>query len=132
MNFFLQDPDEIRLPPEEVRLLDMKVKPQPNGKQVKIYLELTPFKKRPNVDVTITAASGKTAAHSSILETMLRKLELTMHLRKPEPGGEYSIESMVYYQKLPEPSDEGSEVSLPEPMVVDHRKETFILPKMNP
>jgi hypothetical protein len=68
------------------------------------------------------------AAHSSILETMLPKLEFTIHLRNAEPGSEYTMESIVYYQKLPEPSEDSVDVDLPEPMVVDHQKATFILP----
>ena len=131
MNIFLQYPDEVRLPPAEVRLLEVKVTPQPDGRRVKIFLELTPFLKRPNIDVTITSAKGKKAAHSSILETMLRKLEFNLHLREPEPGGEYAIECLVYYQKLPEPVDTSQEVSLPEPMVVDRQKAAFVLPEAN-
>ena len=128
MSIFLQDPDEIRLPPEEVRLCDLQVTPQSNGRQVKLYLELTPFMKRPNVEVTITSTSGRIVAHSSILEIMLRKLEFTMHLRQPEPGSEYTIESVVYYQTLPEPSDTPMDVPLPQPMVVDCHTTTFFLP----
>jgi hypothetical protein len=127
MDFFLQDPDEVRLPPEDVRLLDMVATPQPGSPRVKINLELTPFKKRPNLEVTITAPSGKQAAHVSILEAMQRKMEFTMHLRQVEPGSEYSLESVVYYQRLPEPSEEPVEVPLPDPWVVDRRKVTFIL-----
>ena len=132
MDMFLIDPDEVRLPPEEVRLLKVQVEPQPNSNRVKVSLELTPFQKRPSVDVTIIAATGKAAAHSSILETMLRKLEFTMHLREVEPGSECSIECVVFYQKLPEPSDEPIEVPLPEPLIVDRQKTTFLLPQVKP
>lgn len=128
MDFFLQDPNEVRLPPEEVRLLNMDATPLPGNRRVKVHLELTPFKKRPNVEVTITAPSGKRAAYSNILETMLRKLEFTMHLRQVEPGVEYTIESVVYYQQLPEPAEEPMDLPLPEPTVVDRRKTTFTLP----
>ncbi len=128
MDIFLQDPDEVRLPPEEVRLLEVQVTPEPNGRRVKVFMELTPFRKRPNLEVTVTDASGRVAARASILETMLRKLEFNLHLREPEPGSEYTIESSVYYQKLPEPSDSPADVPLPEPLVVDHHKVTFVLP----
>ncbi|OGO26182.1 MAG: hypothetical protein A2136_08450 [Chloroflexi bacterium RBG_16_54_11] len=128
MDIFLQEPDEIRLPPEEVRLLEVQVTPEPKGRRVKVFMELTPFRKRPNLEVTVTDASGRVAAQVSILETMLRKLEFNLHLREPEPGAEYTIESSVYYQKLPEPSDTPADVPLPEPMVVDHHKATFVLP----
>ena len=127
MDIFFPDPDEVRLPPEEVRLREMQVTPLPDGRRVKIFLELTPFMKRPNVDVSITAASGKEVARTSILETMSRKLEFTMHLREIEPGSEYTLESIVYYQRLPEPSAIPMEIPLPDPIIVDHQKATFIL-----
>jgi hypothetical protein len=130
MDIFFQDPNEIRLPPEEVRLREMQVKSQPNGKQVKIHLELTPFKKRPNVEVTITGKSGKQVAHTSILETMLPKLDFTMHLREAEPGREYTVEAILYYQQLPAPTEVPKDIPLPDPMVVDRRKSTFILPQL--
>ena len=126
-NFFLQDPNIIRLPPEEVRLTEVQVSPQVNGKQVKIHLELTPFIKRPNIEVTITSDTGKVAGHTNILETMLHQLEFTMHLRQVEPGGEYTMEISVYYQKLPEPSDTPMDVPLPEPLIVDRNTITFRL-----
>jgi hypothetical protein len=130
MDIFFQDPNEVRLPPEEVRLRELQVTPQPDGNRVKIYLELTPFKKRPNVEVTITAASGKEAAHASILEAMLHKMEFTMHLRQPVAGSRYNVQTIVYYQRLPEPSETPTELPLPEPMIVDCHETTFTLPKL--
>jgi len=127
MNFFLDDPNEIRLPPAEVRLIKVQVVPQPNGKRVKVQLELTPFMKRPNIEVSITSAAGKEVGHTRILETMLYKLEFTMHLRQVEAGGELNIETTVYYQKLPEPSDTSVETPLPDPLIVDKNQTTFRL-----
>jgi hypothetical protein len=128
MSIFFQDPNETRLPPEEVRLIEVRVTPQLNGGRVKIHLELTPFMKRPNINVTITDASGKEVAHTSILEALLPKMEFTMHLRKAEQGGEYSVETCAYYQRMPEPSDTPVDIPLPKPMIVDIHKTKFILP----
>jgi hypothetical protein len=132
MNIFLHDTNEIRLPPEEVRLTKVQVTPQPNGRQVKVLLELTPFMKRPNIEVRITNRSGREVGHTSILETMLHKLEFTMHLRQVEPDDELRMETTVYYQKLPEPSATPVEVPLPDPTVVDHHAMTFSLPGAKP
>lgn len=131
MNIFLSDPDEERLPPEEVRLREMQVVPYPDSGRVKIFLELTPFMKRPSVEVTITGKSGR-AARTSILESMTRKLEFTMHLREFEAGSENTLEVTVYYQRLPEPSEVSAELPLPEPMIVDRKKTTFTLPISEP
>jgi hypothetical protein len=127
MDIFFNDPNVVRLPPEEVRLLDMQITPQPESGRVKIHLELTPFQKRPDISVCITSLTGKEAARTTILETMLTKLELTIHLRGPEPGREYTAETTIYYQKLPQPSEDEVEIQLPEPMIVHHQKTTFIL-----
>jgi hypothetical protein len=127
MDIFFNDPDVVRLPPEKVRLRDVHIIPQAGSGRVKIHIELTPFQKRPDLSIRITSVTGKEAARTTILETMLTKLELTMHLREPEPGGEYTVETTVYYQKLPQPSESDVEIQLPEPMIVDQRKTTFIL-----
>jgi hypothetical protein len=129
MNYFLQDPNEIRLPPEEVRLTKVLVTPQPNGRQVKVHLELTPFAKRPNIEVTITSGSGIEVGHTTILETMLHKLEFTVHLRRAEPGEVLMVDTMLYYQKLPELVDTGEEVPLPDPLIVDRNTTVFDLPR---
>ena len=130
MDIFFQDPNIVRVPPEEVRLLDVKITPQPKSGRVKIFIELTPFMKRPNINVSIINKAGKEVAHASILETMLPKMEFTMHLREAEQGSEYSADMWVYYQRMPEPSEIGAEIPLPDPMIVDRSKTTFILPLM--
>ena len=132
MDIFFQDPNVVRVPPEEVRLREVKVTPQPNSGRVKIYLELTPFMKRPNIKVSIFDAAGKEAAQTTILETMLPKMEFTMHLRQPEQGREYSVETTVYYQRMPEPSETPVDIQLPEAMIVDQHMTTFILTQLKP
>ena len=128
MDLFFQDPNIVRVPPEEVRLLDVKITPQPKVGRVKIFIELTPFMKRPNINVSISNKAGKEIAHTSILETMLPKMEFTMHLREAEQGDEYNVDTWVYYQRMPEPSETGEELPLPDPMIVDRSRTTFILP----
>ena len=128
MDIFFQDQDETRLPPEQVRLIQIQIMPLNGSGRVKVFLELTPFIKRPNIEITISNPAGKVIAHTSILETMLRKLEITMHMCEFEPGNEYAVESIVYYQKLPEPGDVTEDVPLPDPMIVDQHITKFILP----
>jgi hypothetical protein len=85
--------------------------------------------KRPNIEITITNSSGKILAHSSILEIMLRKLEFIMHLGESEPGSENKLEALVYYQKLPEPSDTQMDLPLPDPNIVDQHSSVFMIPQ---
>jgi hypothetical protein len=127
MDLFFSDPNEIRLPPEEVRLREVQITAQPDSGRVKIHIELTPFLKRPDISIAITESDGKEVAHATILEAMQAKLELTMHLRQPQQGSEYSVKTVVYYQKMPPPGTEQVEIKLPDPMIVDQQTATFIL-----
>ena len=81
MDIFFQDPTAIPLPPDEVRVKDLRAAPWQDNRRVGIYLEVTPFQKRPNADITIHNPSGQVVATASIVETMITKMELTMHLR---------------------------------------------------
>lgn len=128
MNIFFYDPDEVRLPPEEVRLKKVEVIPKADGGRVKIRLELTPFQKRPNISVMITAQSGKEVANTTILETMLTQLEITMHLRGRETGDHFVVETIVYYQMVPQPTETEVEIQLPEPMIVDKQHTMLVIP----
>jgi len=129
MDIFFQDPDENRLPPEEVRLREVQVFPMPDGMRIKVLIELEPFLKKPNLEISITTEAGKEVAHTSILETLTRKNELVMHLRDVKPGGEYTLTTTVYYQSLPEPSNMPLDLALPEPLIVDQQKVNFSLPQ---
>jgi hypothetical protein len=60
---------------------------------------------------------------------MLRKLEFIMHLSDSEPGSENKLEALVYYQKLPEPSDTQMDLPLPDPMIVDQHSKFFMIPQ---
>jgi hypothetical protein len=129
MSMFFQDPNEVKLPPEEVRLKSVQVVPTNSTGRVKVLIELTPFQKRPNVEVSINAPSGKEAAHAVILDTLLPKLEVNMHIREFEQGLEYRVETRVYYQRLPEATTQPVELPLPEPMQVDQQVISFMFPK---
>jgi hypothetical protein len=102
MDIFFTDPSEIPLPPDEVRIRMLRVDPSPDGKRVRVYLEVDPFQKRPSVDLVILDQGGEEAATVSIIESMSRKMELTMHLRRGTPGGSYTLGATLYFATLPD------------------------------
>jgi hypothetical protein len=128
MDIFFRDPNEIPLPPEEVRLKELKAEPWPDGKRVRVYLEVDPFQKRPSADLVILNANGDEVSSANILETMARKMELNMHLREDQPGGEYTLEAVLYYQRLPEMKEDAPPEAPPEPLIVDRSKISFTIP----
>lgn len=123
MDIFFQDPTEIPLPPSEVRVLELRAEPWPDGQRVYVYLEVTPFQKRPSAEVDIRDTHGNKLASISILETMVRKMEFTMHLHGSTGPGEFTINATLFYPHLPEEHSEDRQ--LLDPMVVDRAETTF-------
>jgi len=126
MDIFFQDPDEIPLPPEEVRIRELRAEAWPDGQRVRVYLEVDPFQKRPSAELTLTGPDGAEAARASILETVSRQMELNLHLRPDAAPGEYTLDVTVYYQKLPGP--EQPDAPMPEPLIVDRGQVSFAIP----
>ena len=131
MDYYLQDDDVKRLPPEYTRILLFDAKPRLNGKQVRLHLEVTPYQQRPNIDLIILNASGKETAQTTIIEAITWQIDITMHLAQAETGGEYTARAVLYYlPDISEPSTEKDDepLQLPEPMVVDRAELTFSIP----
>ena len=103
MEFFINDPNVQRLPPTETRLLDLRAEPDPDGKRVRVALDLTPFQKRPDIELTLTGKDGAVAAEASIIEPVGWKLEVTLHIRKSgATTGKYTLVANLSYPDLGE------------------------------
>lgn len=135
MDIFLTDPTDIPLPPEEVRIRHFRAEPWPDKRRVRVYLEITPFQKRPNGELEIRDANGNEVASLTIIETIDPKMDLTVHLRTSEPAGTYTASATVYYYEaeetiLPTESDT-PETTLPKLpsriKLVDRAETTFVI-----
>jgi hypothetical protein len=126
MDLFFQDPSVIPLPPEEVRIREVSAKPYPDGKRVRVRVELDPFQKRPSLELTILNARAEPVAQARVIETMVRTMEMTLHLREEQTGGEYTLHCLLYYQDAPSPDSVESEIEYPPPSVVDQRQVPFM------
>jgi hypothetical protein len=104
MDIFFTDPNDIPLPPEEVRIRSFRVEPWPDKRRVRVLLEFTPFQKGPNSEIEIHNADGDEVASLTIIETINPKMDLTIHLRGGEPSGLYTASIMVYYYEAEEQS----------------------------
>ena len=130
MDIFFQDPNEIPLPPAEVRIRSLRADPWPDGKRVRISMEVDPFQQRPNADITIENSAGDEVAQINIIESLSRKIELTMHLHGPVLDGRFTVVAHLYYSeplREPQPGEEGQPARLPESTVVDQAETTFII-----
>lgn len=134
MDIFFQDPTDIPLPPEEVRIRELTAEPWPDGQRVRVSVELTPFQTRPNGEINISNEDEEEVASVSFIETIDPKMEFTLHLRTPETPGDYSVNAIIFYPILTNGQELGetqNQEPLPLPQnikVVDQSSTKFTIP----
>jgi hypothetical protein len=86
---FFEDEDEAPRLPEEVEIVEVQVRPLPDGRRVAVQVTLTPFAEYPSFDVTILRPDGTEERTLSVVSAMERTTVLTMHLSRPDGVPEY-------------------------------------------
>lgn len=102
MEFFFPEDNLHRTPPEETKILSLAAEPYQDGRRVRVNIELSPFEKRPNLEINITDSENKEISSTSFVEAMAWKLEFTMHLRTKPADGPLAITARLYYPDGPE------------------------------
>ena len=100
MDFFLPEDHLQRMTPEETRITALSAEPYPDGYRLRVKMEMTPFQKRPHLEVLLTDKNGEEIASTSIVEPMGWKLEFTMHIRG-ELNNPYTLEAKLFYPDGP-------------------------------
>ncbi len=100
MDFFFPEDNLQRMTPEETRILDLNAEPYPDGYRLRVNIEITPYQKRPHIEVLLSGADGEEIASTSIVEPMSWKLEFTMHIRG-ELNNPYTLEAKLFYPDGP-------------------------------
>jgi hypothetical protein len=109
MEFFFPEDNLTRAVPEETKITSLSAVPYPDGFRVRVNIDVTPFQKRPYIEVMLNDADGAEVASTNIVEPLSWKLEFTMHIRG-ELRNPYTLNARLYY---PEdgPSDEPRQFS---------------------
>jgi hypothetical protein len=103
MDFFFpelsEDGENIPLPPAEMRFLELRAEPvlDEGPLRVRVYVEVTPFQKRPFIEVVLTGEQGEEIATASVIEPLQRKNVFTMHIRSPQQRGRFRLYARMYY-----------------------------------
>lgn len=103
MEFFFPEDMLNRMTPEETHITSLTAEPYPDGRRLRVNLEITPFQTRPYIEVTLNNSEGEEVASASVVEPMSWKLEFTMHLRG-ELQNPYTLQAHLFYPDGP--SDE--------------------------
>jgi hypothetical protein len=129
MDIFFQDPDEIPLPPDEVRIKELRAEPWPDNRRVRVYLEVTPFQARPSGEIILLDAQNNEVSSISIIETIDPKMEFTLHIRGSDTYGDYTLNAILFYLDELDESDEPEESPPVQPKreVIDHAQVKFVI-----
>ena len=116
MDFFFPEDNLTRSVPEETRITVLNAETYPDGRRLRVNIEVTPFQKRPTIEVTLHNSGGDEVASTSIVEPLTWKLEFTMHLRG-EIDNPYTLDARLYYPDGPsrEPFIFSFDVEPPQP-----------------
>ena len=116
MDFFFPEDNLNRMTPEETRITALSAVPYPDGYRLRVDIEMTPFQKRPYLEVNLTNADGEEVASASIVEPMTWKIEFTMHIRG-ELKNPYMLAARLFYPDGPqtEPQTLSFDVKPPPP-----------------
>lgn len=101
MDFFFSEDNLQRTVPAETRITTLKAEPYPDGYRLRVNIEITPFQKRPHIEVVLKDSDGAEVASSSIVEPLGWKLEFTMHIRDEELKNPYTLEATLHYPDGP-------------------------------
>jgi hypothetical protein len=93
-------PPEDGLPPQDVRVSDLRAEPWPDGRRVKVHVEITPFLQRPNVEVTILDSQDREVSNINIIETIDALMSFTMHIRSDQVIGAYRLSARLSYAEI--------------------------------
>ena len=102
MEFFFPEDGLERTPPEDTRILSLKAEPYEDARRVRVNLEMSPFEKRPNLEVVLSDSLGQEVSNASFVEAMAWRMEFTLHLRRQPGPGPLSLEVRLFYPDGPE------------------------------
>ena len=100
MDFFFSEDNLARAVPEETKILSITAETYPDGRRLRVNIEVTPFQKRPYIEIMLTDKDENDIASTSIEEPLSWKLEFTMHVRG-EINNPYTLSAKLYFPDGP-------------------------------
>ena len=94
---FFEDPLEGPQSRDDVRLKQIGLFVHEDGRRVAVGLEMTPFRERPSIEITITNAEGREAGSLTVIEALRPNMTVTIHLRDGGEQGPYGVTAVLYY-----------------------------------
>ena len=118
MDFFFPEDQLQRMTPEETRITSLTAEPYPDGYRIHVHIEMTPFQKRPHLEVILNDAEADEVASTTIVEPLSWKIEFTMHIRG-ELKNPYTVTAILFYPDGPTTEPQTFQFSMEPPQPSD-------------
>lgn len=101
-------------PPEEITIEGVQAAPFPDNRRVRVTVELTPFRERPNLDIGIFDQQGRQIASSTAIAIMNVQTSYVLHLRGvDDPIGTYTVRVALFYEDQPPQATQDVTLTIP-------------------
>jgi hypothetical protein len=108
-------PPEGALPPQQVRIIELRVEPWDDRRKIRVYIQVTPFLENPDLDISIFGLDEEEITHASIIGTAEDKFVFTLHLRSPFIPDHLRLVAQVSYTEIGAVDSQTLEFELPNP-----------------
>lgn len=90
----------MRSEPAATHIQSIRVRPYEDGTRIRVFIDITPFRVRPHMELTVTDPEGNEVAAASIVEPMQWNLEITLHLRNTTSSA-FDLTATLFYPEGP-------------------------------
>lgn len=96
------DGNSVPLPPQEVRFSEVRPEQvEDDGpKRFRLYVEISPFQVRPTIEIQVTDENGDEVSSASIIEPIMKKNVITMHLRGGKKVGLFTLNARLFVPEV--------------------------------
>jgi len=97
---FFDDPTRGPAPREDVRFKGLGLFLYEDRRRVAVGFDITPFRERPNIEVSLKDEEGREVASLHVIEALEPNFNLTMHIRSDSTSDRCEVEAILYYTSL--------------------------------
>ena len=94
---FFDDPTRGPVPREDVRFKGLGLFLYEDRRRVAVGFDITPFRERPNIEVSVKDEEGREVASLHVIEALEPNFNLTMHIKGDSPPDLCEVEAILYY-----------------------------------
>jgi hypothetical protein len=92
------DPEEDPQTPELVKFKHIMVQAYPDGRRVRIGIEINASLQNPDIEIEVYSPDGERVANASVVEMGNEKLNVTLHMRGEIHPGKYLCKLDLSYR----------------------------------